>query len=116
MSELPKGVTCKVTPAYKKFIKKVFGGHGSKNSFTNFCEAQVLWDTVMAINLLKYNEQNPEAKLVVLAGNGHSWKPGIPRQIAMRKNLAMAVFLPESPKLTRGNVSLNDSDYLWLLP
>jgi len=116
MLELPRGVTCDVTPKYENFIQKVFGGHGSKNSFTNFCEAQVLWDTVMAINILKYNELNPGTKIVALAGDGHSWKPGIPRQISLRKDLAMAVFLPESAKLTRRNVSLNDSDYLWLLP
>jgi uncharacterized iron-regulated protein len=116
MLELPKGITCDVTPPYENFIKKVFGWHGQKNdSFTNFCEAQVLWDTVMAINLLKFHEQNPGTKLVVLAGDGHSWKPGIPRQIAQRKDLTMAVFLPETAKLHRRNVSQADTDYLWLL-
>jgi uncharacterized iron-regulated protein len=116
MQELPQGVTCDVTPPYENFIKRVFGWHGKKDdSFTNFCEAQVLWDTVMAINLLQFHEENSGTKLVVLAGDGHSWKPGIPRQIAMRKDLSMAVFLPETAKLHRRNVSLQDADYLWLL-
>jgi len=116
MMELPKGITCDVTPTYENFIKRVFGWHGKKNdSFTNFCEAQVLWDTVMAINLLKFHEQNPGTKLVVLAGDGHSWKPGIPRQISQRRDLSMAVFLPETAKLHRRNVSQGDADYLWLL-
>ena len=114
--ELPRGVTCDVTPRYESFIKRVFGWHGGKKeSFTNFCEAQVLWDTSMALNLIKFNERHPETKLVVLAGDGHSWKPGIPRQIALRKDMPMAVFLPESAKLDRRNVSQNDTDYLWLL-
>ena len=116
MSELPSGVTCDVTPKYESFIKRVFGWHGKKNkSFTNFCEAQVLWDTVMAINLLKFQGKNPETKIIVLAGDGHSWKPGIPRQITLRKDLPMVVFLPESAKLHRRNVAPADTDYLWLL-
>lgn len=116
MSLLPQGVTCDVTPEYEDFIQRVFGWHGKKNdSFTNFCEAQVLWDTIMAINLLAYNEENPDKKLVVLAGDGHSWKPGIPRQISIRKPLPMTVFLHESQKLHRKNVSQKDTDYLWLI-
>ena len=116
LSLLPQGVTCDVTAEYKDFIQRVFGWHGKKNDlFNNFCEAQVLWDTIMAVNLLKFNEQNPDTKLVVLAGDGHSWKPGIPRQISSRKQLPMTVFLPETTKLHRRNVSPNDTDYLWLL-
>ena len=116
MSHLPPGITCNVTPEYENFIQKVFGWHGKKNSsFNNFCEAQVLWDTIMAINVLKYSDLNPETKMVVLAGNGHSWKPGIPRQILLRKNLPITVFVPETTKLHRQNVSQADTDYLWLL-
>jgi uncharacterized iron-regulated protein len=116
LSQLPYGITCDVTPEYENFIQRVFGWHGKKDaSFSNFCEAQILWDTVMAINLLKFHGENPDTKLVVLAGNGHSWKPGIPRQISLRKDLRMAVFLPETTKLHRRNVSQKDTDYLWLL-
>jgi uncharacterized iron-regulated protein len=115
-AQLPQGVTCDVTTEYKDFIQRVFGWPGTKNeSFTYFCEAQVLWDTVMAINLLKFTGQNPGTKLVVLAGEGHSWRPGIPRQVSLRKDLPMTVFLPETQKLHRRNVSQKDSDYLWLL-
>ena len=69
----------------------------------------------MAINLLHFKERHPDMKIVVLAGDGHSWKPGIPRQIKMRQDLPTTVFLPESPKLNRGNVTQADTDYLWLL-
>jgi len=116
LSQLPSGVTCDVTPEYENFIKRVFGWHGTEhNSFSNFCEAQVLWDTVMAVNLLKFNAQNPDTKLVVLAGDGHAWKPGIPRQIAVRKDMTVKVFLPETAKLHRRNATRQDTDYLWLL-
>jgi len=115
MAELPQGVACDVTPAYENFIQRVFGRHGKeKGSFANFCEAQVLWDTVMAIHLLHYHEENPGTKLVVLAGDGHSWKPGIPRQLSLRKDIALTVFLPETTSLHRRNVSDQDTDYLWL--
>jgi len=115
LAELPDGITCDVTPDYENFIEQVFGWHGKKNdSFTNFCEAQVLWDTVMAVNILRFNARNSQTKFVILAGDGHSWKPGIPRQIALRKDLPMTVFLPETSKLNRRNATQNDTDYLWL--
>jgi len=115
LAELPDGITCDVTPDYESFIEQVFGWHGKKNSsFARFCEAQVLWDTVMAINILRFNARNSRAKFVILAGDGHSWKPGIPRQISLRKDLQVTVFLPESPKLNRKNATQNDTDYLWL--
>jgi uncharacterized iron-regulated protein len=115
LSQFPQGITCNVTPEYESFIKKVFGWHGTRNrSFSNFCEAQVLWDTIMAINILKYTAQNPDTKMVILAGDGHSWKPGIPRQLLSRRNLNIAVFVPETPSLSRKNVSVTDTDYLWL--
>jgi uncharacterized iron-regulated protein len=116
LAQLPPGVTCNVSARYEDFIEKVFAWHGSKKdkSFVNFCEAQVLWDTVMAINLLNFHEANPDLKVVVLAGNGHSWKPGIPTQVAERKKLSMSVILPESRNLNRRNVNAADTDYLWL--
>ena len=115
MAELPNGITCDVTPEYKTFIKRVFDWHEQKkNSFNSFCEAQILWDTAMAINIVKYYVQDNPAKMVVLVGDGHARKPGIPRQISSRRNMAMTVFLPETPKLDRGSVSQRDADYLWL--
>jgi uncharacterized iron-regulated protein len=116
MAQLPQGVTCDVTPEYENFIQRVFGWHGRQDdSFTSFCEAQVLWDTIMAINALKFIGRNPGTKMVVLAGDGHAWKPGIPRQIQLRQDLPLTVFLPETVKLHRRNVTPKDADYLWLL-
>jgi len=116
LAQLPPGVTCNVSARYEDFIERVYSWHGSKKEelFTNFCEAQVLWDTVMAINLLNFHETNPDLNVVVLAGGGHSWKPGIPTQVAERKKLSMSVILPESRKINRKNVDEKDADYLWL--
>lgn len=75
----------------------------------------MLWDSVMAWNLLRFLEANPEHKIVVLAGNGHAWKRGIPAQIRRRSSIPYRVILPEIPgRLERANVSLEDADYLWL--
>lgn len=114
LSFLPAGITCDVTPEYEDFIQRVFGWHGHKNnSFSYFCEAQVLWDTVMALNILRFNGNNPQVKQVILAGDGHAWKPGIPRQIIVRKDIAITVILPETEKVNRRNVTTKDADYLW---
>ena len=116
LAQLPPGVTCNVSARYEDFIEKVYSWHGSRKekSFANFCEAQVLWDTVMAINLLNFQKANPTLKVVVLAGGGHSWKPGIPAQVLERKSIPISVILPESPKLNRKNVDQADTDYLWV--
>jgi uncharacterized iron-regulated protein len=115
LRELPS-VSCQVDTTYEAFIRRALGQHGhSGKSFTHFCQAQMLRDSVMAWNLLRFLEANPEHKIVVLAGNGHAWKRGIPAQIRRRSNIPYRVILPEIPgRLERANVSLEDADYLWL--
>ena len=55
-------VTCRVDKEYLDYIKKAFGGHGhGKLNFTYFCEAQLVWDSAMAINSLEYLRKNPDA-------------------------------------------------------
>jgi len=86
-SALPP-VTCVVDKNYKEFIQRALGAHGHGNmDFTNFCEAQLLWDAAMAANLVDYHEANPERTVVVIAGSGHAWKQGIPRQLKMRSDI-----------------------------
>jgi uncharacterized iron-regulated protein len=111
------GVTCDVDPAYEAFIRQALGmhGHGDMN-FTYFCEAQLVWDTVMAQTAIQYLTDNPGHIMVVLAGNGHAWKRGIPEQVRRRSSIDFAVVLPEmSGRIDADSVSLEDTDYLWLL-
>lgn len=104
-------ITCRVKPAYEAFIRRALGGHGhGEASFEHFCEAQLVWDTVMAQNVRRYLDQNPQATLVVLAGSGHAWKYGIPSRLGIPAE-EYAVILPVSPGQT---VSAQDADYLWL--
>jgi uncharacterized iron-regulated protein len=109
-------VTCRVDPEYQAFIRRSLGmhAHGSMD-FTNFCEAQVVWDTAMAWNLLRFLEKNPTGTVVVLAGSGHAWKQGIPAQIRSRSPIPFRVILPEiRGRLDRTTIGMDDADYLWL--
>jgi uncharacterized iron-regulated protein len=119
LGQLPE-VSCRVDPTYMAFIRRAFGlhGHNAEKSFTYFCEAQIVWDTAMASNLLTFLEKNPEYTVVVLAGSGHAWKRGIPEQVRRQSSdVSYRVILPEIPnRLESATTTLDDTDYLWLGP
>ncbi|NJC87491.1 MAG: hypothetical protein FIB02_03010 [Desulfuromonas sp.] len=109
-------VQCVVNPEYGDFIRRSMGGHGGHgNKFVNFCEAQLLWDTMMARHLVEFLKANPNHCVVVLAGSGHAWKFGIPRQLLEQMDVSYRVVLPEvDGRLTRGQLIPEVADYLWL--
>jgi len=109
-------ITCRVDKAYMEYIRKAFGTHAHGNlNFTYFCEAQLVWDNVMAINALEYLKKNPDAVLVVLTGTGHARKDAIPRQIRQRSEVAYTVILPEvKGVIDPETVGKDDADYLML--
>jgi len=109
LAELPP-IKCDVDPAYEGFLRRALAGHGQGEfSFTNFCEAQVVWDTAMARRLAAYLMDNPRAGVVVLAGSGHAWKQGIPRRVGEAGRFPFKVILPRPP----GGADEADADYLW---
>lgn len=105
---------CNVNPAYRDFIRRAFNGHGENSAdFEHFCEAQMLWDASMAKNLADYLERNPRRTVVVLAGNGHSWKHGIPEQLGLIGSFSHRVLLPETHGRTDlQTIGFEDADYL----
>jgi uncharacterized iron-regulated protein len=109
-----RGVTCDVGPEYMEFIKKAFGAHAHGDlDFTYFCEAQLVWDTAMAINALEYLEKHPATMMVILAGTAHAMKRGIPSQIQKRSRLPVTVILPEiTDRIQPGIVEPRDGDYI----
>lgn len=115
LEKLPK-VRCVLDPAYEKFIRRALGRHANHDStFRNFCEAQLLWDKIMARNALRYLRDHPDTMMVVLAGSGHSWKYGIPAQLTREAKISFRVLLPEIPgRLEAGEVTPEDADYLML--
>lgn len=109
-------VQCVVSPEYANFIRRAMGGHGGHgNAFLNFCEAQLLWDTMMARHLVEFLRNNPTYRVVVLAGSSHAWKFGIPRQLLEQMNVSYRVVLPEvNERVSRDRVTPEVADYLWL--
>jgi uncharacterized iron-regulated protein len=109
-------VECRVEPEYMDFIKRAYGAHGhGPINFTNFCEAQLVWDKAMALHSIGYVKKNSDRTLVLLAGIGHAWKKGIPERIKERSSLTYAVLLPEIPDhLDKDSVTTEDADYLML--
>jgi hypothetical protein len=53
--------------------------------------------------------------MVVLAGIGHSWKRGIPEQVARQSDYTFKVILPAVPGQVKGDtITADDADYLLL--
>ena len=109
-------VTCSIDEEYMQYIRSVYGAHAHGNmNFTFFCEAQMVWDTAMAVHALKYLREHPDATVVILTGVGHAQKGAVPRQIQLRSKLPVAVILPEVPGSTDATtVDSHDADYLLL--
>lgn len=109
-------VQCIVTPEYGSFLRRAMGGHGGHgNQFRYFCEAQILWDTMMARHLTEFLKSNPDYGVVVLTGSGHAWKFGIPRQLLEQMDVTYRVVLPEvDGRLVRSQITPEITDYLWL--
>lgn len=115
LKKLPPGISCNVDATYREFIRRAHGPHGlPESSFQNFCEAQMVWDGVMAKYLADFVARNRTRTVVVLAGSGHAWRRGIPNQFGQ--------ILPSSPSrvimpLLTGtieelDVTTDDADYI----
>jgi uncharacterized iron-regulated protein len=115
LKKLPPGISCDIDQEYLDFIRTAHAAHGHKrgHSFTNFCEAQMVWDKAMAWHLLEYLKSNQGKTVVVIAGKGHTWKRGIPEQVRRGSSLKYRVILPEtSGAIDRRVVTIHDADYL----
>lgn len=110
-------LSCNVDARYQETLARVLGsGHFSEIMFNNFCEAQVVWDTAMALNVMDYAGRNEDASVVVLAGNFHAWKRGIAAQISQRSDLESRVILPsQDTSFFNYDIFLEDADYVWWL-
>lgn len=74
--------------SYRGALKNVFTlheEHQELQEFNYFLQAQTLWDEGMAESAHQFLKDNPEHKLVILAGNGHvRHKYGIPERLYRR--------------------------------
>ncbi len=122
LGQLPP-ISCNVHPAYESFLRRVLGGHGDEahggehldeQNFTRFCEAQLVWDTAMAIYALRFLQEHPEQTMVALCGSVHAWKLAMPSQAArLAPKLRQRVLLPFVPgRLTPQQLTREDADYV----
>ncbi len=109
-------VKCVVSPEYGDYIRRAMGGYGGHGEqFLFFCEAQILWDTMMARHLAEFLRANPAYRVVVLTGNAHAWKYGMPRQLMDQMEVSYRVILPEvGGRIDRNQLEAEFTDYLWL--
>ena len=109
-------VSCVVDQKYMNYIRQAFGGHGhGQLNFIYFCEAQMVWDTALAVYTLNYLKKHPGSIVVVLTGVGHAQKGAVPRQIEMRSKLPYSVILPKvDDGIDSETISLKETDYLML--
>lgn len=111
-----EGITCNVTPEYRAFISRAYGAHAHGNmDFNRFCEAQLVWDTAMAVYAIDFLESAPDTVMVILAGSGHARKLGIPTQLAERTPLPYVVVLPETKGIfDAASITVEDADFILL--
>ncbi|MEA1946386.1 MAG: ChaN family lipoprotein [Thermodesulfobacteriota bacterium] len=84
---------------YRRDLKEVFPLHkeqGELKDFSYFLQAQILWDEAMSESAQKFLTDNPESKLVILAGNGHvRHKYGIPERLYRRNHEPFTVVVQD---------------------
>jgi uncharacterized iron-regulated protein len=83
-------------PGYRERVKGAFLMHSSPEQqlgdFSGFIQAQALWDETMAETITEYLESNPNSRVVVIAGRGHTDKiNAIPPRVSRRLHVSQAV-------------------------
>ena len=114
---LPEGTGCDLKNPQVTVLRKAFQavenhGHNGK-MFSNFCEAQTVRNSGMAVNMARYAAKQPGRKMVVLTGIWHAVKYAIPDQLRrIGSKLSYTVILPETPYLNGSNSGASEADYL----
>jgi len=94
-AQVPKEID-RNDPQYRKRIEEVFAHHprSEEKNFEHFLDAQLLWDEGMAERAADYLRQNPEKRMVVLAGSGHlMYGQGIPGRLLRRNPVSSAIVI-----------------------
>jgi uncharacterized iron-regulated protein len=97
-------------PGYRESLQAVFDEHPEIQhmNFENFVEAQLLWDESMAERAARYLEAHPGRHLVVLAGNGHITRSGVPARFSRRSGVEAVTVLQGEPN----EIEPEDADYV----
>ena len=110
---LPLDVACDAEDPYTGMIQKAYTGHIRDSApFVWFCEAQMLWNKGMAVNIIEFLDKNRGRTMVVLAGGGHAMRQGIPAQLKKYGDYDSRIILPQNRGLFAAGMSELDGDYL----
>lgn len=79
-------------PSYEEQLKAVFQLHEKRfaddeKAFKRFLEVQMTWDETMAETTARYLNADPEGRILVLAGRGHTHRAAIPKRVTRRTGL-----------------------------
>lgn len=87
-------------PDYRRRLRAVFDQHPEirRMSFDHFVEAQLVWDETMSDRAARYLKAHPGRPLVVIAGNGHVARSGIPARFERRSGVHPAVVRQGDPE------------------
>ncbi len=98
-------------PEHRAYVEEIFKRHNIKgrSDFESFYAAQCAWEDGMAQSVA---ENLADETMVVIAGYGHiKRKFGIPNRAFKRSGAPFLTIIPASPKQ---DISLNDSDFIWV--
>jgi uncharacterized iron-regulated protein len=100
---------------YEKRLRKIYDEHpDNSGEFEQFLRGQLTWDESMAERAARYLEENPESRILVLAGSGHiAYGSGIPNRIKRRIDVEQFSILVSEDFLP---MSDNIADFLVLSP
>jgi uncharacterized iron-regulated protein len=98
---------------YEKRLRNVYESHPDyPGEFEDFLRGQLTWDESMAERATEYLEENPDTRMLILAGSGHiAYGSGIPSRIKRRTDVQQFSILISEDFMT---VSKDIADYLVL--
>jgi uncharacterized iron-regulated protein len=98
---------------YEKRLRVIYEQHpANSGDFEQFQRGQLTWDESMAERAARFLKENPESRLLVLAGSGHiAYGSGIPNRIKRRIDVEQFSILVSEDALP---VADNIADYLVL--
>jgi uncharacterized iron-regulated protein len=108
-------------PGYRERLASVFQNHPAgpqsmenNEKFNGFLEAQAVWDETMAETIAKYLQANPNMKMVIIAGRGHTYKrTAIPPRVLRRLPIKQSVVMNINQE---GDLDPDEADYLFFSP
>jgi uncharacterized iron-regulated protein len=96
--ELPGGMDLS-DEEYAKRLREIFEKHEGfqGRDFSNFYQAQVIWDEVMSESIDRFLKKHPDYRFVVIAGGGHfAFGSGIPKRTFRRNGLDYTIMLNDT--------------------